>query len=140
MDLAVQLLASTGLIIAATLIHVTGIAAVARLFDYEDRALKRRNLADREFRLMIPMVLWLFALHTLEICVFAGFYLLVGAIGSLEQALFFSASAYTTLGHVESEIAGWRLVGAFEGLAGFLLIGWSAAVFVTDMEKVLRRR
>jgi hypothetical protein len=25
-----------------------------------------------------------------------------------------------------------------EGLAGFLLIGWSAAVFVTDMEKVLR--
>jgi hypothetical protein len=28
----------------------------------------------------------------------------------------------------------------FEGLAGFLLIGWSAAVFVTDMEKVLRRQ
>ena len=33
----------------------------------------------------------------------------------------------------------WRIVGAFEGLVGFLMIGWSAAVFVSDMEKVLRR-
>ena len=32
----------------------------------------------------------------------------------------------------------WRLVGAIEGLIGFLLIGWSTAVFITDMNKVLR--
>ena len=32
----------------------------------------------------------------------------------------------------------WRLVGAVEALAGFLLIGWSTAVFVTDMNKLLR--
>ena len=31
------------------------------------------------------------------------------------------------------------LVGAIEGLVGFLLIGWSTAVFVTDMNKLLRK-
>ena len=139
MDLVLQLLASTILMTIATVIHGTGVVAMDKLFRYEDKALKGRRLADREFRLMVPMALCLFALHTIEIAVFAAFYLLVGGIASVEQALFFSASAYTTLGHVESELIEWQLVGAFEGLAGFLLIGWSAAVFVTNMDKVLRR-
>jgi hypothetical protein len=139
MDLVLQLLASTVLMTIATTVHGTGVVAMGKLFRYEDEALKGRRLADREFRLMVPMALCLFALHTIEIGIFAAFYLLVGAISSFEQALFFSASAYTTLGHVESDMVTWRLVGAFEGLAGFLLIGWSAAVFVTDMDKVLRR-
>ena len=33
----------------------------------------------------------------------------------------------------------WRLVGALEGLIGFLLIGWSTAFFVTDMNRLLRQ-
>lgn len=140
MNLAIQLAASILLIVAVTLIHGTGVVAMGRLFRYEERALRAERLASRELRLMVPMALCLFALHAIEIAVFAGFYLAVGAIGDLEEALVYSASAYTTLGHSEGGIGSWRLVGALEGLAGFLLIGWSAAVFVADMEKILRRR
>ena len=140
MDLALQLFASLMLIVVATLIHGTGVALTSKLFSYEDDTLKARRLASREFQLMVPMALCLFGLHTLEITMFALFYMGVGAIGTLEQALYFSASAYTTLGHAGGEIVQWRLVGAFEGLTGFVLIGWSVAVFVTDMEKVLRGR
>ena len=76
----------------------------------------------------------------MEIGLFGVFYLAVGAIGSLEEALYFSASSYATLGHPDIAFpAHWRLVGAVEGLAGFLLIGWSTAVFVTDMNKLLRK-
>lgn len=139
MDLALQLLASTMMAIVAIVVHGTGVVATTRLFSYEDEGLGRRSLAAREFRLMVPMALWLFALHAIEIALFAVFYVAVGAIGSLEDALYFSASAYTTLGYPD-ELVEWRLVGAFEGLAGFLLIGWSVAIFVTDMDKVLRRR
>ena len=70
---------------------------------------------------------------------FGLFYLVVGAVPDLEQALYFSASAYATLGQPEASFPlEWRLVGALEGLAGFLLLGWSTAFFVTDMNKLLR--
>ena len=139
MELTLQLVVATLLIILVTIIHGTGITLSGKLFNYEKIELKKRKLAFRELYLMVPMALLLFTLHAIEIGVFAAFYLIVGAIGTLEEALFVSASSYTTLGHTEYIANEWRLVGAFEGLAGFLMIGWSAAVFVSDMDKVLRR-
>jgi len=138
MALPLQILAATVLIVIVTLIHGTGVVITTKLFKYEDRSLKGRRLAFREFRLMVPMALCLFGLHTIEIYVFALFYLAVGEIGTIADALYASALAYTTMGIADGTLGHWRLVGAFEGLAGFLLIGWSAAVFVTDMEKILR--
>ncbi len=138
MALPLQILAATVLIVIVTLIHGTGVVITTKLFKYEDRSLKGRRLAFREFRLMVPMALCLFGLHAVEIYVFALFYLAVGEIGTVADALYVSASAYTTMGIAEGTLGHWRLVGAFEGLAGFLLIGWSAAVFVTDMDKILR--
>ena len=134
----VQLLAAIGLIVLITLIHGTGVVITTKLFKHDDRHLKGRKLAFREFRLMVPMALCLFGLHVTEISVFATFYFAFGAPGTFVDALYASAAAYTTLGIAEGSLGPWKLVGAFEGLAGFLLIGWSAAVFVTDMEKILR--
>ena len=138
MPLWVQLVAAVGLIVLVTLIHGTGVVITTKLFKHESRHLQGRKLAFREFRLMVPMALCLFGLHFAEISVFAAFYFAFGAPGGFADALFASAAAYTTMGLEEGALGGWKLVGALEGLAGFLLIGWSAAVFVTDMEKILR--
>ena len=138
MALWLQLLAATFLIILVTLIHGTGVVITTKLFRAEDRSLKGRRLAFREFHLMVPMALCLLGLHTIEIFVFALFYMAVGEVGPASEALYISASAYTTMGLAEGALVHWKLVGVFEALAGFLLIGWSAAVFVTDMEKILR--
>ena len=138
MALWLQLLAATLLIITVTLIHGTGVVITTKLFKAEERSLKGRQLAFREFHLMVPMALCLFGLHAAEIAVFAAFYFAFAQAGTFADALYASASAYTTLGIAEGALGQWRLVGVFEGLAGFLLIGWSAAVFVTDMEKILR--
>lgn len=136
----VQLLVIAVLVVAVTLIHGTGVVLMSRFFTYEEAVLKKQRLAFREFRLMVPMALSLFALHALEIAIFGIFYLAAGDIHSIERALYASALAYTTLGTLEGLVDDWPLVVALEGLVGFLMIGWSAAVFVTDMEKVLRRR
>jgi hypothetical protein len=85
------------------------------------------------------MALFLFAIHLVEIAIFAAFYMAVGAIGTVEDALFSSAAAYTTLGIAENAAGEWRLVAAFEGLAGFLMIGWSVAVFITEMDRLVRK-
>lgn len=140
MNLGTQLLAGTLLVVLMTFVHGLGVVGVTKLLRLEDAALKAHRLDGRAFGLLTSMALSLFAIHALEIWIYAIFYLAVGAIGQLEEALYFSASAYSTLGHPDVAFpTEWRLVGAFEGLVGFLLIGWSTAVFVTDMNKLLRK-
>ena len=138
MALWLQLIVTTLLIVLVTLIHGTGVVITTKLFKHEALHLKGRKLAFREFRLMVPMALCLIGLHMIEIAVFALFFLVFTPLHHFADALYASASAYTTLGITEGALGAWKLVGAFEGLTGFLLIGWSAAVFVTDMEKILR--
>lgn len=140
MQLAAEILTAYLLVILMTLVHGLGVVLVTKLLKLEDDALRAHRLDAGAFALLTSMALSLFALHTLEIGLFALFYLAVGAISGLEQALYFSTSAYATLGHPDIAFpTQWRLVGAVEGLAGFVLIGWSTAVFVTDMNKLLRK-
>lgn len=140
MGLGTQMLAGVALVVVMTLVHGLGVVGVTKLLRLEDEALKAHRLDGRAFGLLTSMALTLFALHTLEIALFAGFYIMVGALHSIEEALYFSATAYATLGHPDLDFPDrWRLIGALEGLVGFLLLGWSTAVFVTDMNKLLRK-
>jgi hypothetical protein len=140
MQLGTQLVAAALLVVLMTLVHGLGVVGITKLLKLEDHALKAHTLDIGAFGLLTSMGLCLFALHAIEIALFAVFYMAVGALDAAEEALFFSASAYTTLGQPEVNFPDeWRLVGAIEGLVGFLLIGWSTAVFVTDMNKLLRK-
>src|SRR4028118_884686 len=126
MALWLQLIAATLLIVLVTLIHGTGVVITTKLFKHEERHLKGRRLAFREFRLMVPMALCLFGLHIVEIYVFAAFFFAFAQVGTFADALYASAAAYTTLGIAEGALGDLKLIGAFEALTGFLLIGWSA--------------
>jgi hypothetical protein len=140
LHLGTQLTASGLLVIFMVFIHALGVIGTTRLLRIEDRNLRSQRLDASAFALLISMALCLFALHLLEIALFALFYFMVGAIGEFDEALFFSASSYATLGSPDAVIPNdWKLVGALEGLVGFLLIGWSTAVFVTDMNQLLRK-
>lgn len=138
--LLIQLLACAGLAMGATLLHGVGVAGIAHALGLDRERPRVRRLHPRTIATLSAVALLLFALHLSEIALFALFYLAVGALADLEQALFFSASAYATLAQPETNFpVDWRLLGALEGLIGFLLIGWSTAFFVTDMNKLLRR-
>ena len=66
-----------------------------------------------------------------EAAAWSLFYLAVGAVPTLEGALYFSSITYGTIGYSDAAIAiEWRLVAAFEGIAGIILLGWSTAFFV----------
>lgn len=134
-----QLAASTGLALLMTLTHGIGLTVIAAMLRLRKDRLEERDFDHRALLLMGTVGMLVFALHTLEIWAFALFYVVVGAIASLEDALFYSAAAYATLGRtVETFPEDWRLVGAFEALIGFLLIGWSTAFMVTTMNRLRR--
>lgn len=140
MDLVIELLVSAAFLVLVVVVHGTGLILIDRLFRAEIRQFEGVNLSQREFGVMVPMALCLMALHVIEIFFFAVFYLAVDEAHSVREAIYHSALAYTTMGVVDGGISKWTILSTFEGLAGFLMIGWSSAVFVTDMERVLRRR
>ena len=126
------------LIAVMVFVHAAGIVLTTRMLGLQGRNLKQRPVDIRAFGLLVSIGLCLFLVHLTEIAMFAGFYLWVGALPTLEKALYFSSSVYVTLGQPDVHFPDeWRVLGATEGLVGFLLIGWSTAVFVTHMRDVL---
>ena len=139
MNLWPQLVASGLLVCIMALIHAVGVLGLTHVLGLDGKALRAHKVDLSAIGISVGLALGLFSLHLIEILLFALFYMWVGAIALFESALFFSASAYATLGQPEVDFPDrWRLVGALEGLVGFLLIGWSTGVFISDMNKLLR--
>jgi len=136
-ELGVQLGASAALLLLMVMIHAVGLLGISRLLHLRSEELKEKRLDLRSIGLLGTMGLLLFALHMIEILIFASFYLGVGGMKTLEEALFYSASAYATLGWTADYFPPeWRLIGAVEALIGFLLIGWSTAFMVGTMNRL----
>lgn len=132
-----QLAAAAGLVVVMTVTHGLGLVAITKALRLEGERLEERAFDVGAVGLMCGMALLLFSLHLSEIFIFAAFYLAVGAMTGFEEALYFSASTYATLGRTEEFFpAEWRLVGSLEALIGFLLIGWSTAFIVSRVNKL----
>ena len=81
--------------------------------------------------LMAQLVGALLLLHLAEAIVWAGFYVLVGALPDLETAAYFSLTSYTTVGYGDVVLpAAWRLLGPIEAAVGVLMLGWSTGILV----------
>ncbi|CNH97375.1 Ion channel [Yersinia aldovae] len=82
----------------------------------------------------------LLLMHFAETVLFSLFYVYREAFTSYEDALYFSLSSYTTIGYGDLLLPPQlRLVGAFEGLIGTLLSGWSVALLVAFLQKRLSK-
>ncbi|MFN3747770.1 MAG: hypothetical protein ACK4SJ_03690, partial [Sphingorhabdus sp.] len=128
-----HLAASTVLVVITVLFHGTGLALFARILRQELREERLHHIPSFSFRSMIfslGLVLGLFILHGVEIWFYAFFYLLVGAIGDLETAVYFSTISYAGIGYDDRYIlASWGRVCAHEGRKSLGLVGvWTPIV------------
>ena len=136
-ELGFQIAASLGLVALMVVLHSIGLIEFSRRLHLRQEELKDRQFDYSAVMLMAGLGLLLFTLHVIEILIFTLFYLAVGALGSFEAALYYSASAYATLGATSGLFAEeWRLVGAMEAVIGFILIGWSTAFMVSTVERL----
>ncbi|WP_205854077.1 two pore domain potassium channel family protein [Phenylobacterium kunshanense] len=123
-----ELAIATGLVAGTVVIHLIGLEGLMRLTDlYLRRFLSAWVHVDR---LLVPLgiVLGLFVVHGAEIWLYALFFLGMGILPDLEAALYFSTSAYSTLGEAGAFLPDeWRVLGVLEGINGMLLLGWSTA-------------
>ena len=137
-DLGLQLGITAGFVLLMVLIHSAGLVAISRALRLHDERNIPNEFGLRASALMGTYGLLLMALHFMEIFIFAVFYWAVGAMHRLEEALYYSASGYATLGDAAANFPNeWRLVGALEALIGFVLIGWSTAFMVRTLRKII---
>ena len=134
--LGTQLLISGALVFVLSFVHSLGLLGIGKVLHLEPEALRKRSIDAKAIITMASLGLLIFALHIIEILLFAGFYLSIGALQDIDQAIYFSASAYTTLGLTASFPDEWQLIGAVEALIGFVLIGWSTAFMIGTLERL----
>ena len=139
-----ELALSTVMALLAVSIHGFGLLALGRGLElYEIRA--GRSYVEgplwQHALLTIAVVLGLFVLHGLEIWMYAALFKLIGAVPDLREAVYFSSISYGSIGYSDVLMAPqWRLLGAIEGVAGAILLGWSIAFFVSVMTPFSARR
>ncbi len=135
-----QLAVAMLMVIATVMIHLVGVTMLARLLRYDPTAeAHHQQFISNVAMLMLAIVLALVLLHGIEIWLYAGLYLYLGAVADLETAVYFSTMTYAAIGFGDGEMARqWRLVSAIEGVNGVLLLGWSTA-FVVSVVARLRR-
>ena len=126
-----NLLAGTIMVIVTVIVHGVGLLTLsATLSGVIARYEPHLSLAGTVVT-MVLTVLGLFFLHTIEIWAWAVAYLALGALPNMPDALFFSTLSFSTLGaEAISADPEWQLFGSFEGVNGFLLIGWSTAYLI----------
>lgn len=136
--LAHQLLVSTGLVATTVVIHLLGLDLLMSLVGLH---LRRFTTAWLHLdRLIVPLgiVLGLFVLHGVEIWFYAFAYWMLGVLPTIEQALYYSISAYSTIGEAGPILPpAWRVVGALEAINGMLLLGWSTAFLYKILDHLL---
>lgn len=139
----IQLAVSTAMVVLTVIFHGVGLAVLGRMLRGEvqmERSHHVLGLSLRTTSFTLALVLALFMLHGAEIWLYAFLYEALGAVDTLETAVYFSTISYAGIGFDDRYIEpAWRLVAAIEGINGLLLLGWSTAFFVTIVSRLGRR-
>ena len=108
----------------------------------------RDHLETRTTRSLVPstlklavFVLWLFLATIIEVWIWAILYLALGAIRTLEEAVYFATVTFSTLGFGDIVLdEKWRLLSSFEAANGLLMFGWTTALVFAAVQWVYAGR
>ena len=104
-------------------------------------SMAKRNNIFADLSIIITTVLAIFAVHTVQIWVWAAIYIALGELTQLSDALYFSTVTFTTLGYGDITLSvNWRLLSAIEAINGILLFGWSTAFLFAVLTNMWKRK
>lgn len=126
--LASNLALASAMVALTVLMHFWGLVLLTRLVSHGGRRLRAHESHGRAGVLVMLGVFGVFALHTLEIWAYAGLYQLLGEARGFTDALYFSTTAFASLGFGDIVLSPrWRLISAIEAANGVILFAWSTA-------------
>jgi hypothetical protein len=81
------------------------------------------------------------ATHLVQIGLWAVVFLMCGELASFQQAFYYSAQNYTSLGYGDVRLSErWQLLGPLEAVNGLLLFGLSTAIMFAVLSRLIAKR
>ncbi|MFV0515447.1 MAG: ion channel [Jhaorihella sp.] len=91
--------------------------------------------------LILTALVFILLAHTAQIAIWSCVWLQSGALGTWNEAVYFSLVTYTTVGYGDITLEpGLRVFGTFAGVAGVLGFGISTAFLIALMTRLLQDR
>jgi voltage-gated potassium channel len=133
--LLTQLVLASAMVLVTVMIHLVGLAILIRLLRSHHRLM--RPVRIMPLTLLLAASVGIFAIHTIEIWLYAALYLQLGAMIEFEQSLYFSTVTYASIGYGDVLLPhAWRILGAIEGATGIIMLGWSTAFLVSLLARL----
>jgi len=133
--LLTQLVLASAMVLVTVMIHLVGLAILIRLLRSHHRLM--RPIRIMPLTLLLAASVGIFAIHTIEIWLYAALYLQLGAMAEFEQSLYFSTVTYASIGYGDVLLPhAWRILGAIEGATGIIMLGWSTAFLVSLLARL----
>ena len=131
----IQLVLASIMVVITVMVHLVGLNMVMGLLRSHTRFIRKLRITP--LTLLLSASMGIFAIHTLEIWLYAALFLGLGAFNEFEVALYFSTSTYAAIGYGDVLMPhGWRVLGAIEGATGIIMFGWSTAFLVSLLAKL----
>ena len=129
------------LIALTVMIHAIALDALMKLLPNASKVMFRQFRLRWRMVVLMMTVLGVFCAHIVQIWVWTIFYIMVGASPTLEEALYYSTSTFTTVGYGDVLLSReWRLLGALQSANGFILFGWSTAFIFEVMSRLYQNQ
>jgi hypothetical protein len=130
-----QLTLATAMVIAVVFIHLIGLAVLMRGLKSHSKLMRKRRIMP--LTLLVTATAGIIGIHTIEIWTYAILYVGIGAFAGFEESLYYSTVTYTAIGYGDVLMPrDWRLLGAIEGAAGIIMLGWSTAFLVSVLAQL----
>jgi hypothetical protein len=132
-QLFVNLAVASAMVALTVFFHFWGLIALTRIVSGGSERLRAHEGAGRAALVIVLGVFGVFALHTVEIWLYAALYRVVLVeTHSFEEALYFSTVTFASLGYGDIVLSPrWRLISAIEAANGVILFAWSTAFLFT---------
>jgi len=133
-----QNLGMSSLMVAATVtVHFFGLLTLLYLLRRHSGRFRTQESVAGQGALIMTVIFGLFAIHTVEIWLYAFVYSFLGAAPDFETALYFSTVTFASLGYGDIVLSrAWRLFGAIEAANGVILFAWSTAFLLSVMARL----
>ena len=118
------------MLLVVMLVHAAGIRAMTNRVTRRQARMLERPSTWRADLLMTTGVMFLLALHVVEIVIWASALVLAGLVADWRVAGLFAGSTYTTIGYGSVLPVGWGMLAPLIAVSGLFTFGWSGSILV----------
>lgn len=129
---------ATILVFTTVIIHATAHGLVIKWIGSESSQAWSRHGPWFRTTVVAAVVLLMSFAAVIESAAWAGLYVAVGAFSNPSDAIYFSLVTFTTLGYGDITLSEqWRLLGGFQAANGTIIFGWTTALLVFVIQRLL---